>query len=141
MAKAINRDRQLLKADVSFAILGMFSIFGTFTEFSDSTDAIPAASQPLLFGGLVVSLILVLGFVISKIATIDRNHSEEYTFQLLSQGAVIGVMVTFIVNLLWSFDILLGRWLGEPSADHIITTLMGGWALGYFIYRIRGVGS
>ncbi|WP_209347573.1 hypothetical protein [Pontixanthobacter sp. CEM42] len=138
MAKAINRDRQLLKADISFALLGIVSIAGTFGEFAGSAEAIPEVAQPLLMTGIVVGLILILGAIISKVASIDRDHSEEYTFQLLSQGAVVGVMVTFVMNVLW-FDIFLGRWLGELSADHLLTILMGGWAFGYYFHRIRGV--
>lgn len=140
MAEAINRDRQLLRADISFALLGGVSILGTFHEFFDETDAIAPATQPWLYGAIIVVLILVIGAVISKVAALDRGRSEEYTFQLLTQGAVVGIVTTMIVNVLW-FDIFLGRWLGELSADHLLTTLMGGWAFGYYFHRLRGVAS
>ena len=138
MTKPVNRDRQILMADVSFSALGIVSLIGLVMEPFDTTDAVAKVPQPLLVAGITIALMLVIAFLVSKVARLDSQRSEEYTFQLLARGAVVGIMTTLVVNFLWTFDFLLGRWLGDPSPDQIIALLMGGWAIGYFIYRIRG---
>ena len=128
-------------ADVAFGAMGIFGAAGLILENFDDNQPVPHAPDPLLSGLAAVTMILIVGLIITKIAALDRKGSEEYTFQLLANGAVVSVMTTMFVTLLWTSDLLLSPWLGEPSSSHVIAMLLGSWSVGYFTYRIRGVGE
>ena len=133
-----SRDRQMLKMDCIFALLLIASFVGLISEGFDSTPAIAEVDEPWLLGAILIGVVLSLSLLIARFADVDRHCSEEYSFQLVTNAAVVGVVVTMIANIVLSFDFLMGRWFEQPSADHLMSILMGSWATGYFIYRIRG---
>lgn len=118
------------------ALAGAVLIFGGGAEES---PAVAAASRPLLHLAIALGAILLVGLAASWLAEIDRRCAEDYVFQLIANGALIGVVTTLFTHTLWSVDFLLGRWLGEPSADAMLGVTMCGWAVGYFTYRLRGL--
>ncbi|MFN2100728.1 hypothetical protein [Altererythrobacter sp. MF3-039] len=135
----MSRDGQMRVADLAFGAMAIFGSVGLIFDSFDDSPKIPNAPEPLLTGISVVGLMLLVGLIVTKLAALDRHNGEEYTFQLLANGAVISVMTTMVVTLLWTSDFLLARWLGEPSSSQLIALLMGSWSVGYFTYRIRGV--
>lgn len=139
MSRAINRDRQILAADASFALMGIVSTLGLVMNSFESHPAPVAAPSPWLTGAGVVLLIVAVGLIISKVASLDRRSSEEYTFQLIANGAVVSVMTTLLITFAWSNDFLLANWLGEPATDQILALMLGSWSVGYLTYRIRGI--
>ncbi len=141
MTVATKRDRQMLKADISFGLMGAFGIFGLALDSFDATREAIAPPQPWLTAAVVVALAVLIGFIVTKVASIDRQHSEEYTFQIMANGAVVSVVTTLFVTLAWTSDFLLSRWLGDPTSAQIIALLMASWSIGFFTYRIRGVGE
>ena len=126
-------------ADIAFGAMGLIGAAGLIFDSFDDNPTIPNAPEPLLTGMAAVALMLLVGFIVTKVAALDRRNSEEYTFQILANGAVVSVMTTMFVTLAWTSDFLLARWLGEPSSSQLIALLMGSWSVGYLTYRIRGV--
>jgi hypothetical protein len=135
----MSRDNQMRLADISFALMGAFGIFGVIADSFDTNQTIVNAPNPWLTGIGISILMLIVSFTFSRIAKLDRQQSEEYTFQILSSGAVVSVMTTLVVTFAWTSDFLLSRWLGEPSSSQILALLLGGWSVGYFIYRYKGI--
>jgi uncharacterized membrane protein len=141
MARLLNRDRQMLKSDISFGLMGMIGTFGLVMDSFQLNPIISSAPQPWMTAGVALVLTIVIAFVVTKVAKIDRSRSEEYTFQILSSAAVVSIITTMFITLVWTSDFLLSRWTGSPTPGQIIATLMASWSLGYFTFRIRGVGE
>ncbi len=141
MSRTINRDRQMLVVDVCFTLMGIVAATGLVLNTFETQAAPAPAPTPWLTAAGIVSLMVIVGLIISKVASLDRRSSEEYTFQLISNGAVVSVMTTMVVAFAWSNDFLRSSWLGEPAIDQIIALLLGSWSVGYLTYRIRGVAA
>ncbi len=135
----LSRDGQQKVADFSFGLMATFAVLGLFGDSFDTTPLIPNAPNPVLTGIASAALMVLIALVVTKVAALDRKRSEEYTFQLMANGAVVSVMTTLFVTLVWSSEFLLGRWLGAPSHSQILACLLGSWAIGYFAYRTRGL--
>ncbi len=135
----MSRDSQMRLADINFGLMGAFGMIGVIADSFDSTQTLANAPNPWLTGISVSILMLIVGFTFTRIAILDRNQSEEYTFQILSSGAVVSVMTTLVVTFAWTSDFLLSRWLGEPSSSQILALLLGSWSIGYFTYRFKGI--
>ncbi len=135
----LNRDNQLRVADLSFALMGGFGFLGVIMDAFDTNPIIPNAPDPILTGLGVSALMILVGFVIAHVAMLDRKRSEEYAYQTMASGAVVSVITTLVILVLWTTDFLLERWLGAPSPSQIIALLLGSWAIGYFTYRIKGI--
>ena len=141
MAFSLSRDGQMRMADFAFGAMAIVGTAGIVLDSFDDTPKIPHAPDPLFSGLVAAGLMLIVGLIITKVAALDRKKSEEYTFQLLANGAVVSVMTTMVVTFAWTSDFLLARWLGEPTSSQIIAMLLASWSVGYFTYRIRGVGE
>ena len=139
MATNSLRDWQMLKSDISFTLAGIFGLVGVSIDSFDRTRDAILPENPWLTAGVIVALAVLVGFLVTKVAAIDRRRSEEYTFQILSSAAVVAVITTLFVTFVWSSDMLLAPYLGEPTIAQVIAVLMGSWSVGYFIYRFRGV--
>lgn len=141
MTNNSKRDLQMLKADISFAVAALFGIAGvTVDSFDFNREAILPVNS-WLTTGVIVGLGLLVGFAVTKIAAIDRLKSEEYTFQLMSSSALVSVLTTLFVTFVWSSELFLATYLGKPTTGQIIALLLGSWSVGYFTYRVRGVGE
>ena len=141
MTSPAPRDSKVLKLDICFAVLGVTSIIIFITGSYDEVAAIAPPSAPIAAATALIGFTVIMALIFTRFADLDRQKSEEYGFQLLANGAVIGMMTALVGHLLWSFDFLLGYWLEGPVADTIIAMMIGGWSIGYFTYRIRGVAT
>lgn len=135
------RDWQMLKADISFGLMGAFGVMGVSIDSFDTTRPTILPDNPWLTAVSIMILAVVIGFIATKVATIDRKRSEEYTFQIVSSGAIVAMITTLFVTFAWSSDLLLAPWLGQPTIGQVIAVMLGAWSIGYFTYRIRGVGE
>ena len=138
MINKLSRDGQQRLADFAFGLMAAFGVLGLFGDSFDTTPLIPNAPNPMLTGLGSAILMIAVAIVTTKAAALDRKNAEEYTFQLMANGAVVSVMTTLFVTFIWSSEFLLGRWLGAPSQSQILALLLGSWAIGYFAYRTRG---
>ncbi|WP_284125405.1 hypothetical protein [Parerythrobacter aestuarii] len=139
MEKLSRRDWQMRKADVSFAIMTVIGIAGLTVDSFDATKSVIIAPNPWITAGTVVLLMAIVGFLVTRLAALDRRGTEEYSFQLISSAALVAVATTLFVGFIWSSDLLLSRWLGTPTTGQMMALLLGSWSVGYFTYRFRGV--
>lgn len=139
MTKSTKRDWQMRKADVSFALMAVFAVLGIAFDAFDTTPDFVVPPNPWLTAVAALSMVLIVGFLVTKVAAIDRRNSEEYSFQLISSGAIVAVATTLFVSFVWSSDLLLAPWLGTPTTGQVLALLLGSWSLGYFTYRLKGV--
>lgn len=140
MSGTINRDRQAQVADISFGLMGLIGVIGLVADSFDTTPSPAYAPVPWLTGIAAAVLMVVIALVVTRLSSLDRKRSEEYTFQIMANAAVVSIMTTLIVSFAWSNDLLLGRWLGEPSLNQVQALILGSWSIGYFTYRARGTG-
>lgn len=125
-----------LKPDWLFAVILIVSMVlmvlsGLKTEVSQFVPPPLFPKLALLIGAMVaLSAIATLG------AKLDRKHLDDYMFQMVANGAVIGIITTIFVNMLWE----IGSDILPPlTNDDLIAVMIGSWSLGYFFYRWRGL--
>ncbi|QTD57158.1 hypothetical protein [Parasphingorhabdus cellanae] len=125
------RTYRAIKPDWVFGFLLLVSITMLIAENLDPEPVI--AVDPLMKILALSGLTLVIAFVATYAAAMDRRKVEDYFFQLMINGAIVGIITTLFVNLAW--DLLYGRLMG----DDVIAVMLASWSLGYFFYRIRGL--
>ncbi len=123
----------VVKPDWVFVFLLLVSMAMLIAENLDPEPVI--AVNPLTKILAVSGLTLVIAFVATYAAAMDRRKVEDYFFQLMINGAIVGIITTLFVNLVW--DLLYGPLMG----DDVIAVMLASWSLGYFFYRIRGLNS
>lgn len=139
MAQSSKRDRQMIKSDVSFTLIGILGIVGLVIDSFDANPIVSSAPMPLVTSAVAIGLTAIFGFLVTRICRIDREHSEEYTFQIITSAALVAVVTTMFITLVWTSDLLLTEWMGSPTPGQIIATLMASWSFGYLVYRTRGI--
>ncbi|GAA0474934.1 hypothetical protein GCM10009096_15660 [Parasphingorhabdus litoris] len=125
------RTYRAIKPDWVFGFLLLVSITMLIAENLDPEPVI--AVDPLMKILALSGLTLVIAFIATYAAAMDRRKVEDYFFQLMINGAIVGIITTLFVNLAW--DLLYGPLMG----DDLIAVMLASWSLGYFFYRIRGL--
>jgi drug/metabolite transporter (DMT)-like permease len=103
------------------------------------TDVRPLVPSPLFPKlALLIGATVALSIMATLGAKLDRKHLDDYMFQMVANGAVIGIVTTLFVNMLWE----IGSDILPPlTSDDLIAVMIGSWSLGYFFYRWRGLNS
>ena len=127
------RSYRAIKPDWVFTFLLLVSITMLIVENLDPEPVV--AVDPLMKILAVSGLTLVVAFIATYAAAMDRRKVEDYFFQLMTNGAIVGIITTLFVNLAW--DLLYGPLMG----DDLIAVMLASWSLGYFFYRIRGLNA
>ncbi|MEP3224817.1 MAG: hypothetical protein ABJO01_02490 [Parasphingorhabdus sp.] len=123
----------MLKPDWVFAFLLPVSVIMLIAENLNPEPVI--AVDPLIKILAISGLTSVIAFIATFAAAMDRRKVEDYFFQLMINGAIVGIVSTLFVNLTW--DLFYGPLMG----DDIIAVMLASWSLGYFFYRIRGLNT
>jgi hypothetical protein len=82
----------------------------------------------------------VLGILFAVLSRADRRCADDFAFQLLASGALVGMLTMFLFHTFWALDFLpdaLGI-RGLRGQDMLAAGLLG-WACGYFTFRLRGL--
>ena len=117
-------------------VFGLLLIVSGIILVHENVDPEPMVDvAPWMKIGILAAMTLVVGVITTYFAALDRRHAEDYFFQLMSNGAITGLVTAMFVNILW--DAIYGPLRG----DDLIAIMMAGWCLGYFFYRIRGLNS
>lgn len=136
MTSLDRRSRLVLISDISIAFMGLGAMVLVAMQGRHLDAAAAPISSPVAIGAIIVGLTLLLTFLTVRMAMLEKRCAEDYTFRLLSYGALVACMTTVLIFILWEFA--LGLWWGEPTAKGIFSVTMSSWAIGYFTYRIRG---
>ncbi len=103
---------------------------------AEASQFVPPPLFPKL--ALLVGAMVLLSAMATVGAGIDRRRLDDYMFQMVANGAVIGIVTTLFVNMIWN----IGSGILPPiTGDDLIAVMIGSWSLGYFFYRWRGLNS
>jgi hypothetical protein len=83
-------------------------------------------------------LVLLISYIATYAAALDRRKLEDYFFQMMANGAIVAIITTIFANMVW---LVFEKQLGTMSADNLVAILITAWGLGYFIYRFRGLNT
>ena len=129
---------KFVKPDWVFAIMLGSSLVVFFTSRSDLQIGGGLTVSPLVKGLLVFGLVALISFLATIGVNMDRKFADDYYFQLMAHGAIVGIITSIMVA---GIFVLLENWLPALSIKDIFSSLMAAWALGYFFYRFRGLNS
>jgi hypothetical protein len=103
---------------------------------TDAFQFVPPPLFPKL--ALLMGTMVMLSGLATLGAKLDRRHLDDYMFQMVANGAVIAIITTIFVNMIWE----IGSDLLPPiTRDDLVAVMMGSWSLGYFFYRWRGLNA
>ncbi len=122
-----------IKLDWVFAIV--LIVAGALLTAENLDPEPMVAVDPVLKIIALAGLTLVIAFIATLAAAMDRRKVEDYYFQLMTNGAIVGIVTTLFINLVW--DLLYGPLRG----DDVIAVMLASWSLGYFFYRVRGLNA
>ena len=118
----------LLAASIAILVIGGLK--------AEASQFVPPPLFPKL--ALLIGAMVTLSAIATVGAKLDRRHLDDYSFQMLANGAVIGIITTIFVNMAWE----IGKDFLPPINNADLTAVMvGSWSLGYFFYRWRGLNS
>lgn len=101
---------------------------------SEASQFVPPPLFPKL--ALLIGAMVTLSAIATLGAKLDRRHLDDYSFQMIANGAVIGIITTMFVNMAWE----IGSYILPPiTGDDLMAVMIGSWSLGYFFYRWRGL--
>lgn len=103
---------------------------------SDVRQFVPPPLFPKV--ALLIGAVLLLSAIATVGAKLDRKHLDDYMFQMVANGAVIAIVTTLLVNMIWEMGSAI---LPPITRDDLIAAMMGSWSLGYFFYRWRGLNA
>ncbi len=116
----------LLAASITILVIGGIK--------AEPSSFVPPPLFPKL--ALLIGATLLLSAVATLGAKLDRRHLDDYQFQMVTNGAVIGIITTIFVNMVWE----IGKDILPPiTSDDLMAVMIGSWSLGYFFYRWRGL--
>ena len=98
-----------------------------------------STNQPRDITVLLV-LPLILAVILAFISRADRRCSDDYSYQLLAAGAMVGMFTMMIASVVWSLDFLSDEIgvRGMRGQDQMAVGMIG-WGVAYFTFRIRGL--
>lgn len=127
-----------LKPDWLFVIMLFASVFLAVSNGlqTDVYQFVPPPLFPKL--GLLMGTMVLFSALATLGAKLDRRHLDDYMFQMVANGAVIAIITTILINMVW--EIASGS-LPPITRNDLIAVMMGSWSLGYFFYRWRGLNA
>ncbi|MFK7841934.1 MAG: hypothetical protein AB8B54_06700 [Sphingorhabdus sp.] len=115
-------------------VFGALLIISGITLIFENFDPEPMITvDPMVKIAILAGLTLFVALVVTYFSALDRRHAEDYFFQLMSSGAIVGIVTTMFVHIIWDFI------YGPLRGDDLMAIMMAGWSMGYFFYRIRGL--
>ena len=83
-------------------------------------------------------LVLLVSYIATYAAALDRRKLEDYFFQMMANGAIVAIITAIFANMVW---LVFEKQFGTMSADSLVAILITAWGLGYFFYRFRGLNT
>lgn len=109
------------------------------TSFDD-VEQIAAVTNPLLSAIGLILAIPVISIVMVFLSKFDRRCTEDYTFQLMANAALIAVVTMLFFHMLSTFDALNTlTGLRELQRDDFMAITIMSWSAAYFIYQRKGL--
>lgn len=127
---------------VNILMVLMF-IIGAFRLVDNSFDdvqTIAAASSPLISAIILVVVIPAAAFLFTIASNVDRRCTEDYSFQLMANAALVAIMTLLAVDVILDLEVLRNAiGIRELRRDDMMGIAVMSWSSAYFIFRIRGL--
>ena len=133
-----NRIHRLLKPDWAFAFVLVLGLVLIILEAGDSPEVVSASWTSFAVAAAAIGLAITIVLLATMMAALDRRHTDDYHFQILSNAAVTAIIAAVFVNFIWS---IVHPVLGSMSVELFIAIILFCWGLAYFFYRWRGLNS
>lgn len=133
-----NRIYRLLKPDWAFAFILVLGLVLIFLEAGDSPEVVSASWTAFAVAAAAIGLNISIVLLATMMSALDRRHTDDYHFQILSNAAVTAIIAAIFVNLVWS---VVHPVLGSMSVELFIAIILFCWGLAYFFYRWRGLAA
>jgi len=129
---------RLLKPDWMFGFVLLVGLGLLAVSIFDPNEVRPGNVTPLakIIGAAL--LVLLISYIATYAAALDRRKLEDYFFQMMANGAIIAIITAIFANMVW---LVFEKQLGTMSADNLVAILITAWGFGYFIYRFRGLNT
>lgn len=131
-----NRIYRLLKPDWAFACILVIGLVLILLEAGNSPEVVSASWTAFSVAAAAIGLATTIVLLATMIAALDRRHTDDYHFQIISNAAVTAIIASVFVNLIWS---VVHPVLGSMSVELFISIILFCWGLAYFFYRWRGL--
>jgi len=126
------------KVDIVMLVLVVAGVTLLFSG-PDKAAAYVVQVSAAVKAGVAVLATAIIALLATWGADMDRRCGEDYVFQLIANAAVVAVITTMFVHLVWDMNFLNGLGLPKPASSDIIGVMMLSWAFGYYFYRARGL--
>ncbi|AMO72496.1 hypothetical protein [Sphingorhabdus sp. M41] len=127
---------RLLKPDWMFGFILLVGMGLLAVSIFDPNEVRPGSVTPLTKVVGAALLVLLLSYVATYAAALDRRKLEDYFFQMMANGAIVAIISAIFANMVW---LVFEKQLGTMSAGNLVAILISAWGFGYFFYRIRGL--
>ncbi len=127
---------RLLKPDWMFGFILLVGFGLLAVSIFDPNEARPGNVTPVVKIVGASLLVLLISYIATYAAALDRRKLEDYFFQMMANGAIVAIITAIFANMVW---LVFEKQLGTMSADSLVAILITAWGLGYFFYRIRGL--
>ncbi|MEM8917324.1 MAG: hypothetical protein AAGE37_00580 [Pseudomonadota bacterium] len=127
-----------LKPDWAFGFVLLVGLGLLVLEVQDPQEQVMAAWSATTIAGAAIMFTVIIAFLATILAALDRKKTDDYHFQIMANSAIIAIITAIFVNMVWS---LAEPQLGTMSVQILIAILLFAWGLGYFFYRWRGFGQ
>lgn len=127
-----------LKPDWAFGFVLIVGIILLILETRDPVEQVTATWSPVAIAGGTIGVTILVAFLATFMAALDRRKTDDYHFQIMANGAIIAIITAIFVNMVW---LMAQPLLGTMSVQILIAILLIAWGLGYFFYRWRGLGQ
>jgi hypothetical protein len=89
---------------------------------------------------LLLSATAILAVVIAVGSSADRRCADDYAYQLLATGAMVGMFAMIGANALWALDFVRDAvGIRGLRGQDMMAIGMVGWGVAYVTFRIRGL--
>ncbi|MEM1133689.1 MAG: hypothetical protein AAGH53_12210 [Pseudomonadota bacterium] len=130
-------------ANIINGIMIMLFVVGLIMLVDNSFDEIKpiATITNPEFSAIALGLgVPILSFVVVILSRFDRRCTEDYTFQLMANAALVAVTTLLFFNIITTLDFLRDlTGLRELYGDDLVGITMLSWATAYFIFQRRGL--
>lgn len=129
---------RLLKPDWMFGFILLVGIGLLAVSIFDPNEVRPGNVTPLIKIIGAALLVLLISYIATYAAALDRRKLEDYFFQMMANGAIVAIITAIFANMVW---LVFEKQLGTMSADNLVAILITAWGFGYFFYRFRGLNT